>query len=158
MADFSLVIVAGGSGSRMRSATKKAFITLSGVSLLEHTVNAFRGIEGVAETVVVLPGEELAELAGRADSVIDLDTARPGADPLLQALAEAGVTRLARGGERRQDSVRNGLDATSAEIENVLVHDAARPFVPRAGVLELMAKVRETGAGHHPQSPPPRHA
>ena len=36
------------------------------------------------------------------------------------------------GGARRQDSVRRGVDALSADVEVVLVHDAARPFVSAA--------------------------
>ena len=43
------------------------------------------------------------------------------------------------GGERRQDSVRNGLAVLGDDIDYVLVHDGARPFVSK----EVIERVKE---------------
>jgi 2-C-methyl-D-erythritol 4-phosphate cytidylyltransferase/2-C-methyl-D-erythritol 2,4-cyclodiphosphate synthase len=49
------------------------------------------------------------------------------------------------GGATRQQSVRNGLEslAASADVEHVLIHDAARPFVPPPVVDRLLARLAE---------------
>jgi 2-C-methyl-D-erythritol 4-phosphate cytidylyltransferase len=53
------------------------------------------------------------------------------------------VNKIVAGGERRQDSVRQGLSAIDGDPDLVLVHDAVRPFLTRemiTGVLEQAAK------------------
>ncbi len=46
--------------------------------------------------------------------------------------------RLAVGGERRQDSVRNGLDVVAPSSDVVVVHDAVRPFVEQRWIEETV--------------------
>jgi 2-C-methyl-D-erythritol 4-phosphate cytidylyltransferase len=144
MSDFALVTVAGGSGTRMGSSVKKAFIELAGEAMLVHTCRAFQGIPGIAEMVVVLPGPELEALAGADAPVIEMADLPADAPEPVPALRGCGVARLVRGGKRRQDSVLNGLRACSAEY--VLIHDGARPFVERDEVQRLMRATPETGA------------
>ncbi|WP_135229259.1 2-C-methyl-D-erythritol 4-phosphate cytidylyltransferase [Deinococcus fonticola] len=94
----------------------KAFVEVRGQSLLARSVAALRPL--VDEVVVALPeGMELP----------------PGLD-----------ARAIVGGATRQDSVARLLRATSAEY--VLIHDAARPFLPENVVLDLLEAVHESGA------------
>ena len=145
MVDFSLVIVAGGSGSRMQADRKKAFIELADEPLLLHTARAFQDVKDIGEAVVVLPKAELAELTGEEAS-FDLEKVDINSHPLLHQLKDVGVKRLVVGGARRQDSVLNGLWATNEELEFVLVHDAARPFVSPDDLASLMDTTRKSGA------------
>jgi 2-C-methyl-D-erythritol 4-phosphate cytidylyltransferase len=145
MADFSLVIVAGGSGSRMQADRKKAFLELADEPLLVHTARAFTGVDSIGDILVVLPRAELAELTGQ-ESAFETAKLDINSHPLLHQLKDSGVTRLVAGGPRRQDSVQNGLKAVSDKLEYVMVHDAARPFVAREDLAALMDTTRKSGA------------
>ncbi len=94
----------------------KAFVPVRGKSLLQRSVEALGPL--VDEVVVALPDG------------MDLP-------PGLNARAIVG-------GETRQDSVERLLHATNADT--VLIHDAARPFLPGSVVLALLEAVSETGA------------
>ncbi|KAA0211259.1 2-C-methyl-D-erythritol 4-phosphate cytidylyltransferase [bacterium] len=144
MSEFSLIIVAGGMGTRMQSATKKPFLEIGGRPMLEHTCRAFAGVRGIVETVIVLPPDEIARLTGAPAQSVELASVKGGGE-LLDTLRALGVTRFVAGGARRQDSVHNGLAACRLG-EFVLVHDAARPFVRRDHVEAVMAQARQSGA------------
>ncbi len=142
MTDFSLIIVAGGSGTRMQSATKKPFLEIGGRPMLEHTCRAFSGIQ-FAETTVVLPPDEIKRMTNQDAAIVELSATRAG-NELVESLRELGVTRFVAGGERRQDSVCNGVKASRGEF--VIIHDAARPFVRRDHIEAVMARTRDVGA------------
>ena len=144
MHEFALIIVAGGLGTRMQSATKKPFLEISGRPILEHTCRAFQGVPGIVETVIVLPLDEILRLTGSPLLSVELASTQARSE-LVEALISLGVTRLVVGGERRQDSVLNGLKSCKLG-EFVLVHDAARPFVGRPQIEAVMAKSIEVGA------------
>jgi len=118
------IVVAGGAGVRLGADVAKAVCLIRGRTLLEHSLEPFRvlGEQGrIDQLVVVAPHA-------------DLDRARE--------LAGSGVDVVA-GGSTRQESVRCGL--ARAEADLVLVHDAARPFVPVA-VLERVIAALLAGA------------
>ncbi|MCC6572514.1 MAG: 2-C-methyl-D-erythritol 4-phosphate cytidylyltransferase [Planctomycetes bacterium] len=148
MPDFSLIIVAGGAGTRMGASTPKAFLDLAGEPIVLRSVRAFAGIPGIAEVIVVVPREEMSRLTGLdganvAATEVKGDGSRA---PLARRLVKSGVTRFVSGGKRRQDSVVNGLKAASEACEYVMIHDAARPFVRREDIEGLMSRTREVGA------------
>lgn len=109
------LIVAAGSGSRAGGGVPKQFAVVAGRSLVAHAVAALAG--QVDELVVVIgPGQrERARFALGAD------------------------VRLVEGGATRRESVANGLAALSAEVERVLVHDAARPFLSSAVIARVLS-------------------
>lgn len=90
------------------------------------------------------------EVAGRSLLARSVAALAPLVDEVLVALPEGldlpeGVqARAIVGGTTRQESVHRLLRATSAEI--VLVHDAARPFLPANVVHALLEAIPETGA------------
>ncbi|WP_104989633.1 2-C-methyl-D-erythritol 4-phosphate cytidylyltransferase [Deinococcus sp. NW-56] len=94
----------------------KAFVEVAGVSLLARSVAALA--PWMDEVLVALP-------AG-----MDLPPGLPA--------------RAVVGGETRQESVARLLAATDADV--VLVHDAARPFLPGTVVRALLEAVAETGS------------
>lgn len=102
------IIAAGGSGSRLGAGVPKQLLEVAGRSLLRRSVEAFASHPAINDVIVALP----AALAAAPPSWLE------------------GV-RIVAGGERRQDSVANAVDAVDAASDVVLVHDAARPFVSR---------------------------
>jgi 2-C-methyl-D-erythritol 4-phosphate cytidylyltransferase len=122
------IVVAAGRGERMGGGRPKAFLTLLGEALLSRAVRAFEAAPSVSEIVVVAPASELE--AARA------------------LLAPLGKLRaVVAGGERRQDSVREGLRQAPAGFTGVvLVHDAARPLVEVALVERVVSAAAEAGA------------
>ena len=100
------LIVAAGQGARMRADRAKVLLPIGGGTILARTVGIFLDHPRVERVIVAVADEGAARAA-------------------LGAVAERLV--MVQGGRERHDSVRSGLDATSAEI--VLIHDAARPLV-----------------------------
>jgi 2-C-methyl-D-erythritol 4-phosphate cytidylyltransferase / 2-C-methyl-D-erythritol 2,4-cyclodiphosphate synthase len=134
------IVPAAGRGQRLGLGIPKAWVEVGGHPLVWHAVSALRN-GGVDEVVVAVGGDELAE-----------------ARSLL-----SGVATVVVGGADRVASVRAALSTVPAAAEVVLVHDAARAFVPvevvhrvvdavRAGahavvpVLPVVDTVREVGA------------
>ena len=120
------VIVAAGRGERMAAGVPKAFIPLAGVPMFLHSVRTFDAAPSVAAIAVVVPAERVEDTRA-----------------LLAGHPRATVVA---GGERRQDSVRAGLDARPEFDGVVLVHDAARPLVEVALVEAIVAAAAEAGA------------
>lgn len=104
------LIVAAGSGERLRAGRPKALVELAGRPLLEWSIDALRGLDGLRQIVVAMP---------------------PGAQ------APEGVLAV-DGGASRSDSVRRAL-AAAGEGDPVLVHDAARPLVSAALAERVIA-------------------
>ncbi len=74
--------------------------------------------------------------------VLVLPTGDYANPPSFLPASSAGVFTIAGGGSHRGDSVRAGLSALSPHCKVVLVHDAARPFVDRAVVDEVIRYAR----------------
>ena len=125
--DVGVVIVAGGSGSRVGGDELKQFRWIAGKPMLLHSVQAFMARADVGMVVCVLPE-------------------RYAGDP-PPWLFQCDVDRLlvSIGGRTRGESVSNGLDDLPDEADIVLVHDAARPFVDAGTIDRVIAGVR---AGH----------
>jgi 2-C-methyl-D-erythritol 4-phosphate cytidylyltransferase len=122
--DVGVVIVAGGSGSRVGGVELKQFRWVAGKPMLLHSVQAFMARPDVALVVVVLP---------RAYA----------ADP-PPWLFQCDVDRLlvTEGGGARMESVANGLGDLPTTVNVVLVHDAARPLVDDATIDRVVAAAR----------------
>ncbi len=122
-----LVIVAAGAGQRLGAGRPKALVPLGGRPLVEHALARLAALPWLDPLVVVGPAAQRAELAA-----------------LLARQPRAVL--LVDGGDRRQDSVLAGVRAVPADRDCVLVHDAARPFVPIEPLAELAAAARRLGA------------
>ena len=123
------LVVAAGSGVRMGVATPKVLLPLGGEPALVHALRALLA-GGVTDVVVLTRPADSATMSQRCRSA--------GIDP--------GRVRFAEGGAQRQDSVAAGLAVVAADPELsdaavVLVHDAARPLVPRSVVAGVIAAV-----------------
>lgn len=123
-----VVIVAGGRGSRMQSATPKQFISLAGKPVLWHTVSAFQTALPAARLIVVLPA--------------DTDAAQIR---FLQEPPFASAVTLVTGGETRFHSVQNGLQSVPSDAL-VLVHDGVRPLVSKTLIERCLRFAEEQDA------------
>ncbi len=115
---IAAILVAGGSGVRFGTGTPKQFLPLAGRPVIRHAADA------LAREVTLL---------------------QPVGDIALLSAALAGIDHLpvTAGGATRQLSVRAGLEALAPHAPDiVLVHDAARPFVPPGIVVALVAALR----------------
>ncbi len=108
---------------------RKQFMPLGDVSVLAHTIRKFLAAPSVEEILVVVPAEDVSSVASG-----------------LAAESAVKSIRVVAGGRNRQESVRNGLNAVSAGIDIVAVHDGVRPFVPVDLIEAAIAKAAESGA------------
>ena len=126
--DTLAILMAAGHGLRMGASRPKAFLSLAGQTLLLRSARALAAAPSVDAVVAVVP-------AGEVEAAREL-------------LAHLGkLYAVVPGGERRQDSVLEGLKQAPQGFDGtVLVHDAARPLVEVALVEAVVAGTREIGA------------
>ncbi|AYJ85661.1 bifunctional 2-C-methyl-D-erythritol 4-phosphate cytidylyltransferase/2-C-methyl-D-erythritol 2,4-cyclodiphosphate synthase [Sphingomonas paeninsulae] len=114
------LIVAAGRGVRAGGELPKQYVPISGVAVIARSVDAFVGLPVY---IVIADGQQGL-----------LDT----------ALAGRAVAGIIIGGTERQDSVRAGLAAIARTADRVLIHDAARPLLPRAVIDRLVAALEKS--------------
>lgn len=126
------IILAAGSGTRLAAAGlgRKQFLDWRDRPLFWHSVRAFARTPRVAGLVLVFPVDELEDMTART---AELERVEPQGLPIV----------CVSGGERRQDSVRQGLAALPADCRFVLIHDAARPFASPALIHRLVRALDE---------------
>ena len=122
------IILAAGSGTRLAEASggvAKQYLAYKGAPLFWHSARVFARVAGVRGLVFVFPPSDVQDMAKQVE--------------LFCRAEDLGLDRrITAGGERRQDSVLNGLDQLPAECDAVLVHDAARPFVTARLIHSLL--------------------
>ena len=128
MAKRGVIIVAGGSGSRMQSALPKQFLMLGGLPVVARTINTFSEALPKAEIVVVLPEEHIALWEN------------------LRARFDIAPHRIVAGGKERFHSVLNGINALSEEVEYIAVHDGVRALVTKRLIIRAMLAAEEHDA------------
>lgn len=122
------VVLAGGSGKRMNSDTKKQYIQIQDKPLLFYALNAFE--HSCIEKIVLItsPGEE-----GYCQKQI------------VDKYQFSKVSAIVSGGKERYNSVFNGLKALE-NTDYVLIHDAARPFVTTKVIADALQGAKEYDA------------
>lgn len=123
-----VVIVAGGSGSRMGNQLPKQFIEIGGKPILMHTLNCFFYHSSDYEIRLVLPTEHI---------------------PVWMQLCEKHnfhvEHNIFHGGANRFESVTNGLEGLHSDML-VAIHDGVRPFVSGETIEKSFLKAEECGA------------
>lgn len=121
------VIVAGGSGNRMRTSTPKQFLPLAGKPVLMHTLSVFHGFDATIEIILVLPQSQVKTW-----------------NSLCQEHNFTLPFTLAYGGNTRFESVKNGLKLV-AENSIVFIHDGVRPLVSEQTLTNCLETTLEKG-------------
>lgn len=122
------ILLCGGSGTRMGADCNKVLLPLCGQPVVVRSAKAFASlIDGMI--VVVRPEDELA---------------------VRDAFASVSLpfsVRYAHGGETRQASVWNGLQALPEGADHVLIHDAARCLVDPDTIRRVQTAALQCGSG-----------
>lgn len=125
---ISVIIVAGGSGSRMGSVIPKQFLLLDSRPILVRTIERFIKALPTAEIIVVLPNNQLEYWRS-----------------LSQKYGIEGSHRICIGGDTRFQSVKNALDIVS-KCDYIAVHDAVRPLVTGQLIAQTLRCAKENQA------------
>lgn len=125
---YSVVLLAGGVGSRMKAGMPKQFLQLRGKTVLMHSIELFLNLDGVREVVLVIA----EEYRDQFDAVRKTDA--------------GAKLKFALPGKERQDSVESGVAAIDAASPLVAIHDAARPLVTEQEIFNVLADAQEHGA------------
>ena len=128
MAKYGVIIVAGGSGSRMQSALPKQFMMLGSLPVVAHTINTFKEALPASDIVVVLPEEHIAMWKN------------------LAARFDIAAHRVVAGGKERFYSVKCGIDALAEDVELIAVHDGVRAMVTKQLIIRTLLDAETAGA------------
>lgn len=108
--DYTIVLLSGGVGSRMHNAIPKQYMLLAGKPMIMHVLEKVDCLDSVKKIVIVCADEY-----------------RTSISLMLEQYGVRTPVEYALAGETRQASVLSGL--RRVETENVIIHEAARPFV-----------------------------
>jgi 2-C-methyl-D-erythritol 4-phosphate cytidylyltransferase len=107
------LIPAAGRGRRMGCEVEKQFIQLAGKPLLAHTLACFEATPGIDRIVVIVPpGREVY----CAEEIVAVEGFRK-------------VAHIVAGADTRQRSVTAGFRCLGENVDVIVIHDGARPFV-----------------------------
>ncbi|MFZ1737169.1 IspD/TarI family cytidylyltransferase, partial [Sphingorhabdus sp.] len=115
---IAAIIVAAGSGTRAGTDIPKQYCPVAGKPMVWHSVQALAAHLSVGSVVVVI-GSGQQEMAA-------------------QSLVDFPAVIFVEGGATRRDSVNAGLNALQGQCDLVLIHDAARPFLPAKVIDDLI--------------------
>lgn len=119
-----LILVAGGSGSRMNSSLPKQFLVLNGKEIISHVIHQFRKYKKDLPIIIAVHKDHLN---------------------LMQSIIDANQfqnIQICEGGDTRFQSVKNALNKVTSSSGIVGIHDAARPLVS----LQTIKNCFETAA------------
>ena len=126
-ADVGVVIVAGGSGTRVGGTELKQFRWVAGKPMVLHSLQTFQLRPDVALVVIVLPRDYAAD------------------PPPWIFQCDIDRMLVSQGGRVRMQSVYNGLEDMPENISIVVIHDAARPLASGTVIDRV---IREARNGH----------
>lgn len=124
----SVIIVAGGSGTRMQLKLPKQFVEVSGKPIIIHTIEVFLSYNASIDVVLVLPEEHFETW-----------------NTIQEDFMPNQKITLAKGGKTRFQSVKAGLDLIQEGL--VAIHDAVRPLVTTSVIGDCFDKAEQNGSG-----------
>ena len=125
----SAIVLAAGSGSRMKSDKAKQFMELEGKPLIYYALKVFEA--SIVDEIILVTRQQ------------DINTMR---EDVVKKYGFTKVKRIVAGDKERYDSVENGLKACDRRSGIVMIHDGARPFVTNAMILSSISEVRRCKA------------
>ena len=126
MTRIAQIIVAAGKGARLGSTIPKQYLKLAGKLLIEHTISAMNSTDLIDETIIVV---------AKKDKIIS------------DIISRYKNIRIVIGGDTRAKSSLAGLLSLSNKPPDiVLIHDAARPFVSKSTIVDIISNLKENTA------------
>jgi len=126
----SVIIAAAGKGTRMNSDINKQYINICGVPVLARSIGVFQECKLINEIIVVVNKDDIIFCKKN----------------IIDTYEFTKVTQIVAGGDSRQKSVLNGLNAVNKDTEIVLIHDGARPFVKQEIIIDSITSAMNFGA------------
>lgn len=126
-----VVLLAGGTGSRLGGSMPKQFLSLNDKPVIVHTLENFEKNSNIDGITVVCIKDWIPHLK-----------------EILLEYKISKVTDIIAGGETGHDSTRNGIFSLSSKLSDndyVIIHDAARPILPQAAINEMLKVAHEKG-------------
>ncbi len=125
---YEVVLPAAGSGKRMGAGQNKLFLQLAEKPILMHTLAVFEEDVNCTGIWLAVKPEERSTI-----------------EEMIERYGITKVKGLPAGGEERQHSVHSCIKEME-QVEIVLVHDAARPFITHDIISQLAQMAKEKGA------------
>lgn len=133
MAPMPSALISSNTAKTKKAHPSKQFTDLAGTPILIHTLRKFAAADAISEIWIALRENELEGFRERLNHE---------EKDLLKKKVE-----LVIGGEHRQQSVENALNAiTAAPDDVVLVHDAVRPLVTPEIIHDVIEAAKKYGA------------
>ncbi len=123
----SVVIVAGGKGTRMGADINKVLLSVAGKEIISRTIEVFEACRLVDEIIIVT-------------AVCDIEAV----EKIVHRDGYTKVSHITEGGRLRQNSVYNGLRLASGDI--VLIHDGARCLVTAEEIERVISDTEQFGS------------
>lgn len=117
---YTLVLLSGGKGMRMQNAIPKQYMLLAGRPVIMHILERVEMIDAISKVIIVCADEYR--------------------EPIKLMINQYGITKpikFAPAGSSRQLSVKSGV--SMVETDDVIIHEAARPFVKVEDFERLIA-------------------
>jgi 2-C-methyl-D-erythritol 4-phosphate cytidylyltransferase len=132
----AILLLASGRGTRLGTEIPKAYVPIGGAPLVLRSLRRLVRVVPDADARVVVLAVHPEDREAFAEPLVDAMTAACGGH----------APTVVDGGETRQESMQRALAVVPADVDLVLVHDAARPFVPIAASREAIEAARAHGA------------
>lgn len=124
MGEYSLVLLSGGVGKRMKLDMPKQFLLLAGKPLFVHVLEKVDRLQVVKEIIMPCPSEFIEKT-----------------EEIINKYGFTTPIKCVEGGGTRQESVFKGLHA--ADFDNVIIHESVRPFVSEKDFMRLIETSNE---------------
>ena len=128
MYKVNCVVLAAGKSTRMNMDLNKQFLEIMGKPVIYYSLLKFLKHEYINKIILVLSA----------------DSEKYCKENVINKFFPNENIQVVYGGERRQDSVLNGLKHVNSDY--VLIHDGARPFLTNETISKGIEKAYEYGA------------
>ena len=123
------IILASGSGSRFLSNTPKQFCKVNNKTLIEYSIEAFENNKQISKIIIVTNPNYINETKN-----------------IISNNKYKKISKVVAGGATRQKSSYNGVFSVNEDSCNVLIHDAARPFVTQEIINNCINALKDYNA------------
>ncbi len=115
------IILSGGSGNRVGTELPKQFLEIGKKTIIEYSIEVFENHQEIDEIIIVSNPDYIHKT-----------------QDIIKQNKYKKVAKIIEGGKTRQESSDIGVSSIEKNVKNVLIHDAARPFVSNALIDRLL--------------------